>query len=249
MMPFSKEYWFPSKDGETPEVEAVAGDGPEISDTEAVKYFSDKLKMVSKIPFNRFDKDSPAGYEVAAEGMLRDEIRFSRFVNRLRSIFKEILVKPLYIQMILDHPELADDISFKTSVSITFNSDNIFEEQKQIELSNTRLDYIDKMKGFSEMDASGLEEVYWDLDFLMHRYGGFSEDDLKTNEIYKNVKSLKKEGYSEEDAKKIAYGENKKNFKIAKPPVSTTNDLMGGMGSASLGAGTDTADATDALAM
>lgn len=228
MMPFSKEYWFPSKDGETPEVEAVAGDGPEISDTEAVKYFSDKLKMVSKIPFNRFDKDSPAGYEVAAEGMLRDEIRFSRFVNRLRSTFKEILVKPLYIQMILDHPELADDISFKTSVSIKFNSDNIFEEQKQIELSNNRLDYIDKMKAFSEISADGNEDFYWDLDFLMHRYGGFTEDDLKTNLIYKKVKTLEKEGYSSVDARKIAYGENKNKFKILQPTTDTTTDLMGG---------------------
>lgn len=225
MMPFSKEYWFPSKDGETPDVEIMGGDGPDISDTETLKYFSDKLKMVSKIPFNRFDKDSPAGYEVAAEGMLRDEIRFSRFVNRLRSTFKEILVKPLYIQMILDHPELADDVAFKSSVSIKFNTDNVFEDQKKIELSSNRLDYIDKMRSYTEPDAEGNEIPYWDLDYLMRKYGDFDEDDFKTNAVYKQIKQLKKEGYSDKDASRIANGEDKGKFtpKIKEPEPDSTN--------------------------
>jgi hypothetical protein len=54
MLQFNKEYWLPSKDGEQPEIETLGGDGPELSDTESLKYFSDKLKAVSKIPYNRF---------------------------------------------------------------------------------------------------------------------------------------------------------------------------------------------------
>jgi len=213
MMQFNKEYWLPSKDGEEPQVESVGGDGPEISDTETLKYFGDKLKMVSKIPFSRFDKDSPASYEMSVEGMLRDEIRFNRFVNRLRSIFQEILVKPLYIQTILDFPELADDMNFKLNVSIEFNTNNVFEEMKQNELNKTRLEFIDTLLNLSEENAEGEDVKYWDLDFVMERWGKFDDDDLKMNKLYKTRKLLHHEGYSKEDSIKIADGEDKTKFK------------------------------------
>lgn len=230
MMAFNKEYWMPSKDGEEPQIESVGGDGPEISDTETVKYFSDKLKLVSKIPFNRFDKESPAGFEVAAEGMTRDEIRFSRFLNRLRAIFKEIIVKPLYIQMILDHTALVDDEAFKANVSVAYNKDNIFEELKQQELSKKRVEFIASMKELSEMDAEMNEIPYWDMDFLIQRYGGFDEEDIKTNKIYKYIKELKKEGYSDEDSKKIAYGAPKSEFKPVNPEADDSMDMGMGIG-------------------
>ena len=43
MLQFNKEYWLPSKDGESPEIETLSSEGPELSDTEALKYFADKI--------------------------------------------------------------------------------------------------------------------------------------------------------------------------------------------------------------
>ena len=88
MLQFSKEYWLPSKDGETPEIETLGGEGPDLSDTEALKYFSDKLKHVSKIPYSRFlYEDGGGDFNLAADGMIRDEIKFGKFIKRLRSVF------------------------------------------------------------------------------------------------------------------------------------------------------------------
>ena len=98
-----------------------------------LKYFSDKLKSVSKIPFSRFDKEGGSSYEMDASGMMRDEIKFSKFINRLRSIFQEILVKPIYQQMVLNHPELKNDFSFKAGLNkrlcqkVNFHSFLVFE--------------------------------------------------------------------------------------------------------------------------
>ena len=50
--------------------------------------------------------ESPPSWELNAEGTTREEIKFSRFITRLRSIFQEILIKPLWLQMCLDFPEL-----------------------------------------------------------------------------------------------------------------------------------------------
>jgi len=215
MMQFNKEYWLPSKDGESPEIETLGGEGPELSDIETLTYFSDKLKLASKIPFNRFDTDSPAGYEIAADGMLREEIKFSKFVNRLRSTFQELLVKPLYLQMILKHKELQDDENFKVNVSVKFNKENVFDMMKTMELTEKAVDFITNVRDSLTVQDEDMNDIpYFDLDFLIHRYGKdvFTEDDLVLNEKFKTAKELEKEGYSKEDAKKIADGESKDKF-------------------------------------
>ena len=214
MMPFNKEYWLPSKDGETPEITTIGGDGPDLGDTESLKYFADKLQLASKIPFSRFDREGGNTYDMDASGMLRDEIKFGKFISRLRSIWQEILVKPVYLQMCLNHPELKNDISFKSGLGLDFVKDNVFEEMKEMELQTKRVDFIGNLKTqLSTMDAEMTEIPYFDLGFLIKRYGGFTRDDLKANARAKEREVLQGEGYSEEDIEKILLGANKKDFK------------------------------------
>jgi hypothetical protein len=214
MMPFNKEYWLPSKDGEQPEISTIGGDGPDLGDTESLKYFADKLKLASKIPFSRFDKEGGSTYDMEASGMLRDEIKFSKFVNRLRSIFQEILVKPVYLQMCLNHPELSNDIAFKAGLGLNFVKDNLFEEMKEMDLQTKRVDFIGNMKTqLSTMDAEMTEIPFFDLGWLIKRYGGFTRDDLKANERAKERTKLKEEGYADEDIEKILLGAKKADFK------------------------------------
>lgn len=214
MMPFNKEYWLPSKDGETPEIENVNGDGPDLGDTESLKYFADRLKLASKIPFSRFERDGGSVWDLEASGMMRDEIKFAKFISRLRSIFQEILVKPLYLQMCLNHPELKNDVSFKSGLGIKWVKDNVFEELKEMELMSRRVDFIGNMKTqLSTMDENMTEIPYFDLGFLIKRYGGFTQDDLKSNERAKKREGLEKDGYKEEDIEKILLGADKKDFK------------------------------------
>ena len=214
MMPFNKEYWLPSKDGEQPEISTIGGDGPDLGDTDSLKYFADKLKLASKIPFSRFDKDGGSTYDMEASGMLRDEIKFSKFVNRLRSIFQEILIKPVYLQMCLNHPELSNDISFKAGLGLDFVKDNLFEEMKEMDLQTKRVDFIGNMKTqLSTMDAEMNEIPFFDLGWLIKRYGGFTRDDLRANERAKERTKLKEEGYADEDIEKILLGAKKEDFK------------------------------------
>lgn len=171
MMGFNKEYWMPSKEGETPEIETLGGEGPDLNDTEALQYFSGKLKMASKIPYSRFDKDSPATYEMSAEGLIREEIKFEKFINRLRSSFQEVLIKPLYLQMMLKFPELRNDINFKNQIALRYNSDNMFAELKEMEIQQKRVDFIQTMKdGLVEQDADMNDISYIPLELLIDEY-------------------------------------------------------------------------------
>ena len=218
MMPFNKEYWLPSKEGESPEISTIGGDGPDLGDTESLKYFADRLKIASKIPFSRFDREGASSYNMEASGALRDEIKFGKFITRLRSIWMEILVKPLYLQMILNHPELKNDVYFKSHLGLDFVKDNVFEEMKNMELATKRVDFIGNMKTqLSTMDAEMQEVPYFDLGWMIKRWGGFTKEDLRANERAKARTKLEEEGYKDEDIEKIQMGGDKKDFKPEKP--------------------------------
>lgn len=193
---FFKNYLFPQQGGQGPTVTRLNAAGPDLSSTEVLTYFVNKLKQDSKIPFSRFAaRSGGAGgqFKVAAESAERDEVRFSKFLNRLRSIFQEILVKPLWIQMCLDYPELKDDLVFGSQIGLKFNSDNIFGQSIEIENTLKSIDFINGMMDLKE--KQGDEEVpYFSQDFLIQRWLELSAEDLRLNEIY-----LKKE---EEEAKK-----------------------------------------------
>ena len=228
MIPFNKEYWLPSKDGEQPEISTVGNDGPDLGDTESLKYFADKLKIASKIPFSRFDKDGGSNYDMEANGMLRDEIKFGKFIGRLRSIYQEILLKPVYLQMILNHNELKDDVSFKSGLGLKFVKDNVFEEMKEMELQTRRVDFIGNMKTQLATMGPDMEEIpYFDLGWLIRRYGGFTKDDIKANKRAKERTQLEDEGYKTEDIEQILLGADKSKFKPETPPIDDLDDPLG----------------------
>lgn len=195
-MQFYKNYLFPSKNGEQPDIETLGGDGYDLSDTTALSYFEDKLKNDSKIPFSRFDRASDGGsFSISADGMVRDEIRFNRFIVRLRSIFQEILIKPVFLQIGLNHPELGEDELFKSALALRYQSDNLFEEMKEMEVMDKRAQFIASMMGITEkaVDSTGMmtDVPYFEPKFLIEKYLGLTKNDIDRNEIYKEESKIK----------------------------------------------------------
>lgn len=183
---FYKNYLFGSKNGESVNIETMSADGPDLSDTDALKYFYDKLKMDSKIPFSRFDRDSSGGQVyLSAEGIDREEVRFMKFINRLRSIFQEILLKPLWIQLTLKYPELADDELFKANLGIKYTKDNIFEQQREKEMIQKQAELIMTLKDIMTDDG---EKPFFSTEWLVMKYLGLTYDEFKENVAYKEAK-------------------------------------------------------------
>lgn len=219
MLQFYKDIFMASEGGETPQIQNIGNDGPEISDTETLKYFRDKLRQASKIPASRFEKEQGEGvFSLTADGIAREEIRFSKFIARLRSVFQEILIKPLYIQMCLKHPEIQTDMNFRVNMGLDYYKDSVFEQNKEIELLQKQADFISSiMSSMVERDAEGNETPYFDFDFIVRKYFGMSDEDLKLNQRYKDEKKLRDEGYKQEDIAKILDGAPKDEFKAKKP--------------------------------
>ena len=199
-MPFNKEYWLPENENGAPQIETIVDNGPMLNDSDQIRYFESKLWKMSKIPANRFDKEAQSTWFGSDPTQaLRDEIDFSRFVARLRNTFSEILLKPLRIQLTLSVPDIKNDKRILDSVSLRWNSYNLFEEQMNIEVMTRRVEFIGTMKdSLSTTDAEGNEESFFSLKFLVMKYLKMSDADLELNEKYKMEEKLAKGGGEEE---------------------------------------------------
>lgn len=226
MLQFYKDIFMASEGGETPQIQNLGGDGPEISDTETLKYFRDKLRQASKIPFTRFEKEQGEGtYTMSAEGIAREEIRFSKFILRLRAIFSEILVKPLYLQMCLKNKAIMTDMNYRVNLGLEYNKDSLFEQMKEMELLQKQSDFISSiMSSMVQQDAEGNDVPYFDFDFIVRKFFNLSDEDLKLNAKFKEEKELKNEGYKPEDIAKILDGAPKEDFKPEKKKEDEKSD-------------------------
>jgi hypothetical protein len=193
-MPFNKEYWMPENENGKPEIETLVDSGPQLNDSEQLKYFEEKLFKMSKIPSSRFDKDAQSTwFGTDPTQQLREEINFGRFVDRLRNTFAEIMLKPLRIQLSLSIPEIKNDKRILDSISLRFNSYNQFEEMANIEIMTKRVEFIGTMKdSLTITDSEGEEQPYFSPKFLILKYLKMSEADLELNEKYKKEEELLK---------------------------------------------------------
>ena len=199
---FNKEYWMPENENGKPEIETLVDNGPQLNDSDQLTYHLNKLYKISKIPLGRFDKDAQAtwfGSDPTA--VLRDEINFGRFVNRLRSTWAEIILKPLRIQVSLSIPDIKNDKRILDAISLRFNTYNQFTEMMEIEIDTKRVEFIQTMHdSLTTQDAEGNDVSFFSQKFLVLKYLKMSEADLELNEKYLlEEKFKKKSGNNEEE--------------------------------------------------
>ena len=193
-MPFNKEYWMPENEAGTPQIETLVDNGPQLNDSDQIKYFFSNLIKMSKIPESRFDKEAQATWFGSdPTQQLRDEINFSRFVTRMRNTYAEIILKPIRIQIALNIPDIKNDKRILDSISLHFNSYNQFNELAEMEVMTKRVEFIGTMKDSLVItNDEGEEEPYFDPEFLILKYLKMSEADLELNRKMKEEKKLKK---------------------------------------------------------
>jgi hypothetical protein len=176
---FYKNYVTPINDqNQGITIEPLSYPGPNLSSSELLGYFTKKLKMDSKIPYSRWEGQSGMGaFTLNAEGITREEVRYQKFIRRLRSAFSELIVKPWYLQMCLDFPELKEDYKFNNAIGIKYHNDNVFEEMKENELEAKRIASFTAKKGVLKDDGT----PYFSTEYLIRRELRMTEDEIESN--------------------------------------------------------------------
>ena len=204
---FFKNYLMPSSPNGTPDIQPLpgGGDATAFSDTKALQYFANKLRIDSKVPATRFGRDdsgSEGTITFAADGLDQEEIRFGKFINRLRSIYQDILMKPLWVQFCLDFPQFKNDYLIKSEFGLDYVKENMFIESKEMEVMSARKDQVIKILGLKDSDGKS----YFSLNFALDRWLGMNTQDFLDNAEYKK-KALEKKKEEEEKEKSKEGGE------------------------------------------
>ena len=135
-----EDYWFPKREGRGTEVDILSG-GAQLPDLlQSVEYFQDRLYRSLQVPLTRLKPDAVYNLGRATE-ITRDEVNFSKFIDRLRGKFVEFLTDALYKQLVLKKIVVpADwDADIKFQLKYKFARDNYFTELKDLEIMNDRL--------------------------------------------------------------------------------------------------------------
>tara|TARA_B110000503_G_scaffold128808_1_gene200357 strand:+ start:13556 stop:15142 length:1587 start_codon:yes stop_codon:yes gene_type:complete len=141
MMTMTEDFWFPRRGGErSTEVDTIAGgNAGGLTDDTNMQYFQRKLYKSLKVPLSRLEPETMYSFGRVSE-ITRDELKFGKFIKRLRtrfsSIFTQILEKQLVLKGIMTPEEFAE---IKNDLRYDFIQDNYFEELKEAEIMRERL--------------------------------------------------------------------------------------------------------------
>ena len=147
-MTMTEDFWFPRRGGErSTEVDILAGgNAAALSGDENLTYFQRKLYKSLKVPISRLEPETMYSFGRVSE-MTRDELKFSKFIRRMRNrfsgLFDTLLEKQLILKGVLDPEEWAE---VKNKIRYDFMKDNYFEELKQTEILREKVTTLRDME-------------------------------------------------------------------------------------------------------
>jgi hypothetical protein len=144
-----EDYWLPRRsNGRTTEITTLPGDSV-MSNMDNIMYFMNKLYASLNLPQSRVKADQ-SGFNLGrASEITRDEVKFSKFVNRLRIKFAEIPLQALRVQLILKGIIAPEDWTFvRSKLKVQYQKDNFFAELKESEIMQGRIGLAEAMQPF-----------------------------------------------------------------------------------------------------
>jgi hypothetical protein len=138
-MSMLEDFWLPRREGaKGTEVSTLSG-GQNLGEISDVEYFQKKLYQSLNVPMSRLDSDNGFNMGRAAE-ITRDELKFTKFVQRLRKRFTQVFNDVLKTQLVLKGIITIEDwAKIKEHIQYTFLKDGYFAELKNAEMLRERL--------------------------------------------------------------------------------------------------------------
>jgi hypothetical protein len=147
-MSMLEDFWLPSREGgRGTEITTLPG-GQNLGEMADVEYFRAKLYRSLNVPVSRLEASQ--GFNIGrASEITRDELKFTKFVQRLRKKFTELFNDILRTQLVLKGIIAEQDwATIRDSIQYDFLQDGHFAELKQTELLRERLALANEMREY-----------------------------------------------------------------------------------------------------
>jgi len=149
-MTMLENYWLPRREGARGTEITTLPAGQNLGELDDVLYFQKRLFKSLNVPVGRIDSESGA-FSIGRESeVTREEVKFARFVDRLRQKFSNLFLGCLEKQLILKGiiaPEEWDQ--FSKLIRFKYARDNYFAELKESEILNGRLSTLQQIDQFA----------------------------------------------------------------------------------------------------
>jgi hypothetical protein len=142
-----EDFWLPRREGgRGTEISTLPG-GQNLGQMEDVNYFKQRLYHALQVPVSRLSDDGGGAFNLGrATEISRDELKFSKFIDRARlrfsSIFYKTLEKQLILKRVISEEEAAGMFQ---KIKFAFASDNFFAELKESEILQARIELLNNI--------------------------------------------------------------------------------------------------------
>ena len=183
-MSMLEDFWLPRREGgRGTEITTLPG-GQNLGEMQDVTYFQEKLYRSLNIPVSRLMTDSGFNMGRASE-ITRDEIKFTKFIQRLRKRFSGLFADLLKTQLVLKGILTIEDWEeIRESIIYDFNDDNHFYEMKEGELLKDR---VEQLAGVSDYIGT-----YFSIEWI--RKNVLHQTQLEMEEIDRQIDDERKDG-------------------------------------------------------
>jgi hypothetical protein len=146
-----EDYWIPRREGSNGTQITTLPGGNAMSQIEDVQYFQKKLYASLNVPLSRLVSDQTGFNMGRSVDITREEVKFYKFVERLRHQFSKVFLDFMRVQLILKGVMTEDDWAIlKNQIKVIFNTDNYFWDLKESEILSERikvLSFVDPYVG------------------------------------------------------------------------------------------------------
>jgi hypothetical protein len=180
-----EDFWLPRREGgKGTEITTLPG-GQNLGELEDVKYFEKKLYKSLNVPISRLESSS--GFTIGRSSEItRDELKFAKFIDRLRNKFAELFDQVLRIQCVLKGICTdAEFTEFKEHMYYDFIKDNNFSELKEAELMANRLSLLQQVDPYTG--------TYYSMGWIRRNVLRMDDEEIKL--IDREIDDEKKAGF------------------------------------------------------
>ena len=168
-----EDYWLPRREGgRGTEVTTLPG-GQTLGEMDDVLYFQKKLYQTLNVPVNRLNSDALFSLGRATE-VTRDELKFGKFITRVRSRFSALFNSILEKQLVLKGIMSTDDWhKIANKINYDYARDNYFTELKNAEIYQNRAQLL------MTLEQGGIIGKYYSYEWVRRNVLQQSDDDIE----------------------------------------------------------------------
>ena len=173
-MSMLEDFWLPRREGTRGTEVATLEGGQNLGALDDVVYFQKRMYRSLNVPVSRLEQDNGGGAFLlgSVSQMTRDEVKFQKFIDRLRKrfsmLFTGILKKQLLLKGIITEQDWE---SWKNDIQVDFQRDNHFTELKDAEILGARIQGLEGVKEYIG--------EYFSREWVMKNVMRMDDEDIK----------------------------------------------------------------------